>query len=118
MTDFCLVVKSICYLVDKSGAFSGSYDRQRRMVTETSYRGQSKSRAWTRIGMNGERLLSPALRRSRKDVNALLAVLDGDSLKTINHLQQRHQHPGQRLQENLVAFRALRLHCWFVLEKT
>ena len=27
MTDFCLVVKSICYLVDKSGAFSGSYDR-------------------------------------------------------------------------------------------
>ena len=70
---------------------------KKRMVTETGYRGQSKSRAWTRIGMNGERLLSPALRRSRKDVNALLAVLNGDSLKTINHLQQRHQHPGQRL---------------------
>ena len=92
--------------------------KKKRVVTETGYRGQSKSRAWTRIGMNGERLLSPALRRSRKDLNALLAVLNGDSLRTINHLQQRHQHPGQRLQENLVALRPLRLLRWFLPEKT
>ena len=111
-------LNALCIATCHTHKHNHPHTKKQRMVTETSYRGQSKSRAWTRIGMNGERLLSPALRRSRKDVNALLTVLNGDSLKTINHLQQRHQHPGQRLQENLVAVRPLRLHCWFVLEKT